>query len=109
MLLETAPTGTGELVSVVDAWAAIEKAVPREKLAEDLAVIAEVIPDEEGDEDAEWRAALATRYGTGRGFRREVSKTPPITDCNHPCSLSNGNGRIEVLFSEQTPPSRRDR
>ncbi|WP_405827268.1 Tn3 family transposase [Streptomyces sp. NBC_00105] len=71
VLLETAPaTDTGELVSVVDAWAAIEKAVPREKLAEALAVIAEVVPDEEGDEDAEWRAALATRYGTVRGFIR---------------------------------------
>ncbi|MGW3308289.1 Tn3 family transposase [Streptomyces sp. NPDC001073] len=71
VLLETAPaTEDGELVSVVDAWAAIEKAVPREKLAEALAVIAEVVPDEEGDEDAEWRAALATRYGTVRGFIR---------------------------------------
>ncbi|MFD4766109.1 hypothetical protein [Streptomyces niveus] len=40
VLLETAPaTDTGELVSVVDAWAAIEKAVPREKLAEALAVV----------------------------------------------------------------------
>ncbi|MEU3991737.1 Tn3 family transposase [Streptomyces platensis] len=71
VLLETAPaTGTGELVSVVDAWSAIEKVVPREKLAEALAVIAEVVPDEEGDEDAEWRAALATRYSTVRGFIR---------------------------------------
>ncbi|MEY2233151.1 hypothetical protein [Streptomyces sp. BF23-30] len=49
---------------MVDAWAAIEKAVPREKLAEALAVIAEVVPDGEGHEDAERRAALATRYGT---------------------------------------------
>lgn len=60
VLLETAPaTETGELVSVVDAWAVIEKAVPREKLAEALAVIAEAVPD------AEWRV---TRYGTVRGF-----------------------------------------
>ncbi|WP_281204126.1 hypothetical protein [Streptomyces sp. Isolate_45] len=75
VLLETAPAAeTGELVSVVDAWSAIEKAVPREKLAEALAVIAEVVPDEEGDEegdeDAEWRAALATRYSTVLGFIR---------------------------------------
>ncbi|MFF8958679.1 Tn3 family transposase [Streptomyces sp. NPDC014894] len=71
VLLETAPaTDTGELVSVVDAWSAIEKVVPREKLAEALAIIAEVVPDEEGDEDAEWRAALATRYSTVRGFIR---------------------------------------
>ncbi|WP_331762391.1 DUF4158 domain-containing protein [Streptomyces sp. NBC_01508] len=71
VLLDTVPaTDTGELVSVVDAWSAIEKVVPREKLAEALAIIAEVVPDEEGDEDAEWRAALATRYSTVRGFIR---------------------------------------
>lgn len=71
VLLETAPAAdTGELVSVVDAWAAIEKAAPRAKLAEALTIIAEVVPDEEGDEDAEWRAALATRYSTVRGFIR---------------------------------------
>ncbi|MCX5141873.1 Tn3 family transposase [Streptomyces sp. NBC_00338] len=71
VLLETAPaTDTGELVSVVDAWSAIEKVVPREKLTEALAIIAEVVPEEEGDEDAEWRAALATRYSTVRGFIR---------------------------------------
>lgn len=43
---------------------------PRIKLAEALAVIAEVPPDEEGDEDTKWRAALATRYATVRGFIR---------------------------------------
>uniref|UniRef100_A0AAU3HMJ4 Transposase n=1 Tax=Streptomyces sp. NBC_01393 TaxID=2903851 RepID=A0AAU3HMJ4_9ACTN len=48
----------------------IEKVVPREKLAEALAVIAEAVPDEEGDEDAEWWAALAARYSTMRGFIR---------------------------------------
>ncbi|MGW1412194.1 DUF4158 domain-containing protein [Streptomyces sp. NPDC002403] len=71
VLLETAPaTADGEPVSVLDAWSAIDMAVPREKLAEALVVIAEAVPDQEGDEDAEWRAALATRYGTVRGFIR---------------------------------------
>jgi hypothetical protein len=69
VLLDTAPAAVdGEAVSVLDAWEAIEKVVPRAKLAEALATIAQCVPD--GDEDAEWRAALASRYGTVRGFIR---------------------------------------
>lgn len=71
VLLDTEPaTALGEVVSVLDAWSAIEKVVPRDKLAEALTLIAECVPDGDGDEDAEWRAALTTRYGTVRGFIR---------------------------------------
>ncbi|MDW6064617.1 Tn3 family transposase [Streptomyces sp. FXJ1.4098] len=63
-------TDTGELVSVVDAWSAIEQVVPREQLAEALATIAAVVPDTDGDDDAERRAELVARYGTVRGFIR---------------------------------------
>ncbi|MFD9514877.1 Tn3 family transposase [Streptomyces mirabilis] len=76
VLLGTAPaTLDGEAVSVLDAWEAIEKVVPRAKLAEALSVIAECAPDGDGDEDAEWRAALASRYGTVRGFIRLLVDT----------------------------------
>ncbi|GAA4621992.1 Tn3-like element Tn3 family transposase [Actinoallomurus vinaceus] len=76
VLLGTAPaTLDGEAVSVLDAWEAIEKVVPRAKLAEALSVIAECVPDGDGDEDAEWRAALASRYGTVRGFIRLLVDT----------------------------------
>ncbi|WP_458091749.1 hypothetical protein [Streptomyces malaysiensis] len=61
-------TEAGEMVSVVDAWSAIEQVVPREQLAEALASIAAVVPDTDGDDDAEWRAELVARYGTVRGF-----------------------------------------
>jgi len=44
--------------------------VPREQLAEALATIAAVVPDTDGDDDAEWRAELVARYGTVRGFIR---------------------------------------
>ncbi|WP_327282103.1 DUF4158 domain-containing protein [Streptomyces sp. NBC_01205] len=46
VLMTTPPaTDTGELVSVIDAWSAIEQVVPREQLAEALATIAAVVPD----------------------------------------------------------------
>ncbi|MEU7603562.1 hypothetical protein [Streptomyces sp. NPDC041003] len=51
----------------LDAWSAIEKVMPRETLAEALAVIAEAVPD---DEDTKWRAALAAQYGMVRGLIR---------------------------------------
>ncbi|MFI6449755.1 hypothetical protein [Kitasatospora sp. NPDC050543] len=76
VLLDTAPaTVDGEAVSVLDAWEAIEKVMPRAKLAEALATIAECVPEGDGDEDAEWRAALASRYGTVRGFIRLLVET----------------------------------
>ncbi|MEU3534231.1 hypothetical protein AB0E70_21950 [Streptomyces murinus] len=71
VLMTTPPaTDTGELVSVADAWSAIEQVVPREQLAEALATIASVVPDTDGDDDGEWRAELVARYGTVRGFVR---------------------------------------
>lgn len=69
VLMSTAPaTEDGDVVSVAGAWSAIEKVVPREQLAAALAVIAETVPDDDGDGDAEWRRELAARYGTVRCF-----------------------------------------
>ena len=69
VLMGTAPaTEDGDMVSVTDAWSAIEKVVPREQLAAALAVIAEMVPDDNGDGDGEWRRELVARYGTVRGF-----------------------------------------
>jgi TnpA family transposase len=69
VLMGTPPTtGDDGVVSVADAWSAIEKVVPRDQLAAALAVIAELVPDDGGDGDAEWRRELVARYGTVRGF-----------------------------------------
>ncbi|MFB7668959.1 hypothetical protein ACFC1R_34440 [Kitasatospora sp. NPDC056138] len=65
----------GEAVSVLDAREAIEKVVPRAKLAEALAAIAECVPDGDGDDDAEWRAVLAPLHGRVRGFIRLLVDT----------------------------------
>ncbi len=54
---------------MVDALSAIERVVPRERLAEALATIT-VVPDSDGDDDAEWRAKLVARYGTVRSSIR---------------------------------------
>ena len=71
VLMSTPPaTEAGEVVSVLDAWSAIEAVVPREQLAAALATIAAVVPDGDGDDAAEWRAELVARYGTVRGFIR---------------------------------------
>jgi Domain of unknown function (DUF4158) len=71
VLMSTAPaTEDGEAVSVLEAWRAIEKVVPRAQLADALAVIAAAVPEDDGDHDAEWRQELVARYGTVRGFIR---------------------------------------
>ncbi|MFF3418479.1 hypothetical protein ACFYW9_27840 [Streptomyces sp. NPDC002698] len=95
----------------------IEKAVPREKLAEALAVITEAVPDEEGDEDAEWRAALATRYSAVRGFIRllidviyfgSVQTGTPVVNMLKRLPHLIGRKKIEAsdaLVGGQTPKS----
>lgn len=71
VLMSTPPaTEAGEVVSVLDAWSAIEAVVPREQMAAALATIAAAVPDGDGDDAAEWRAELVARYGTVRGFIR---------------------------------------
>lgn len=42
--------------------------MPREQLAEALATIAAVVPDADGDDDAEWRVELVART-TARAWR----------------------------------------
>ncbi|WP_329449503.1 hypothetical protein OG894_00415 [Streptomyces sp. NBC_01724] len=55
-------------MSVTDAWSAIEEVVPRDQFVDALAVIAAVVPTDDGDDDAEWRRELVARYSTVRGF-----------------------------------------
>ncbi|MET4644521.1 hypothetical protein ABID95_004270 [Streptomyces atratus] len=55
-------------MSMTDAWSAIEEVVPRDRLVDALAVIAAVVPRDDGDDDAEWRRELVDRYSTVRGF-----------------------------------------
>ncbi|MGP3948858.1 hypothetical protein [Streptomyces sp. 7N604] len=110
VVMTTPPaTDTGEFVSVVDAWSAIEQVVPREQLAEALAMIAAVVPDTDGDDDAEWRADWSPHYGTVRGSIRllvdvidfgaieastpVVASFPPLDCCAVPCSFSPASHR----------------
>lgn len=53
---------------MTDAWSAIEEVVPRDQFVDALAVIAAVVPTDDGDDDAEWRRELVARYSTVRGF-----------------------------------------
>ncbi|WP_155342708.1 hypothetical protein [Acrocarpospora pleiomorpha] len=68
-VLMTTPEATEErLVSLVEAWKAIEEVVPREKLAAAVETVAAFVPVTDDDAAAEWRAELVKRYRTVQGF-----------------------------------------
>ncbi len=58
----------GQAVTLAETWTAIEAVVPREKLEAALATVAEYLPGEDEDDDADWRTELVNRYGTVAGF-----------------------------------------
>lgn len=66
--------------------------VPRAKLAEALVTIAECVSDGDGDADAEWRAALSSRYGTVRGFIRLLVDTVDFGAVQAPGGSSSASG-----------------
>ncbi|WP_155347555.1 hypothetical protein [Acrocarpospora pleiomorpha] len=73
VLMTTPPaTETGEVVSVVDAWSAIEQVVPRDQLAEALATIAAVAPGHRRGR----RRGMAGR--AGRPLRHGARLHPPV-------------------------------
>jgi Tn3 transposase DDE domain len=69
VLLEMPEDGAGEAVSLAQAWARIERTVSRGELTVALEELDKLIPSQDdGDNDAEWRAELIKRYGTVTGF-----------------------------------------
>lgn len=68
VLLDAAETSRGGAVSVEELWGEIERVVPRGQLAAAVLTVGEFVPDEDADDDAEWRAELVKRYASVRGF-----------------------------------------
>ena len=69
VLLKIPEDGGGQRVSLSQAWDEIEQVIPRAELTVALEQIAELIPDQDdGDDDAEWRAELVKRYASVTGF-----------------------------------------
>ncbi len=63
-------------VDVAAAWAAIEQVAPRDQVAGAVAVVEELVPDD--DAGAEMRAELATRYGVVRPFLVLLAQVLPL-------------------------------
>ena len=60
--------GEGQL-SLTAAWDQIEQVIPRAELTVALEELQTLLPDQDdGDDDAEWRAELVKRYGSVTGF-----------------------------------------
>ncbi|WP_035952069.1 Tn3 family transposase [Parafrankia sp. EUN1f] len=58
----------GRGVDVAAAWAAVEAVAPRERVAGAIAVVEELVPDDDGSAEVAMRVALAERYRTVRSF-----------------------------------------
>jgi hypothetical protein len=69
VLLEIPENEAAEAVSLAQAWDRIERTVPRDELTVALDELDKLIPSQDdGDNDAEWRAELIKRYGTVTSF-----------------------------------------
>src|SRR5450755_2255358 len=76
VLLEIPQTSGGQMISLAQAWEEIERVIPRSQLTEALEQLSELVPDEDGDDDAEWRAELVKRYGSVTGFLGLLAQAP---------------------------------
>jgi TnpA family transposase len=69
VLLQVAEDSSGRGVSLAQAWAEIERVIPRGELTVALEQLEHLAPDrDDGDHDAEWRAELVKRYASVTGF-----------------------------------------
>ncbi|ABW14141.1 transposase Tn3 family protein [Parafrankia sp. EAN1pec] len=75
VLLDVPQARDGQVMTVAEMWTAIEQVVPREKLQAALVTVAEYLPDEAEDDDADWRTELVTRYATVTGFLELLAET----------------------------------
>jgi hypothetical protein len=69
VLLGIPDDGGREELSLSEAWNQIEQVIPRSELTVALEQLEKLLPDQDdGDDDAEWRAELVKRYGSVTGF-----------------------------------------
>jgi pimeloyl-ACP methyl ester carboxylesterase len=68
VLLEIPQAKGGHMISLAQAWEEIERVIPRSQLTEALEQLSDLVPDQDGDDDAEWRAELVKRYSSVTGF-----------------------------------------
>jgi len=71
VLLEA--TGGGETIGVADLWGLIETVASRAELQAAVAVISEIVPPPEGDDEGAARALLATRIAMVSGFLKTLT------------------------------------
>ncbi|CAI7974465.1 transposase [Frankia sp. Hr75.2] len=75
VLLDVPQARDGQVMTLAEMWTAIEQVVPREKLQAALVTVAEYLPDDAEDDDADWRTELVTRYATVTGFLELLAET----------------------------------
>jgi len=68
VLLDVPEAAAERPVSVAELWGELERVIGREQLAAAVATVSEFVPDQDADDDAEWRAELVKRYPSVRGF-----------------------------------------
>lgn len=68
MALLDAAAAAGRGLDAAAAWAAVEKVASREQVTGAVAVVDELVPDDDGSAEAALRAALTDRYRTVRPF-----------------------------------------
>lgn len=59
---------SGERLNVAALWSAVERVAPRALVVDAIALVEELVPDDDGSADSAMRAALAGRYNTVRPF-----------------------------------------
>jgi hypothetical protein len=76
-LLDVLAAADAGAVGVADAWRAVEKVAPRDRVREAAVVVGELVPDDSAGEAA-MRAALAGRYRVVRPFLVLLSEALPL-------------------------------
>jgi TnpA family transposase len=75
-LLEALDDG-GAWLDVAAAWSAVERVAPRQEVLGAVAVVEELVPDDDA-EDAAMREALTARYGVVRPFLELLAQALPL-------------------------------
>ncbi len=93
-ILDTA-TATGTAISSESLWEAIKRAAARDQIANALATVGELVPDDDGSADAAMRVELGERYRTVRPFLPILSQS---------LSLAAAPGGARVLTAVASLP-----
>ena len=82
-------------IDVAVAWATIERIAPWEQITGAIAVVEELVPDDDGSAEAAMRVVLAERYRTVRPFVGLLAES---------VSLTAAAGGAQVLVAVRAPP-----